>query len=157
MEDKKLDSLGMPHYVASGSHLQNAEKYRFLIIPKFDKDLEKVLQEKKTLDVKSVLTISQQVIDVLEYIHSKGYIHSDIKASNILSSDKKVIKKKKEIAQPLNHPIRACRIKSNKINRTRISRNLRLINDVKYVDDIPHLERLIRQSERERSKFLYRI
>ncbi|KAF2886761.1 hypothetical protein ILUMI_19412 [Ignelater luminosus] len=80
-----LKHLGIPHYVASGSHNAGEKKYRFLIIPRFDKDLDEILEANECkFNLKTVLTIALQIIDVLQYMHSKGYVHSDIKASNIV-------------------------------------------------------------------------
>lgn len=77
--------LGMPHYVASGSHTLNNEKLRFLVIPRYEQDLEKIfLSKSKKLNLKTTILICIQILDVLEYIHSKGYVHCDVKASNIL-------------------------------------------------------------------------
>lgn len=59
-------------------------KYRFLILPRYEKDLEAVLQTKQKFNIKTVVTIATQILDILEYMHDKGFIHSDIKASNIL-------------------------------------------------------------------------
>lgn len=94
---KCLKYLGMPHYVASGSHSHQDGKYRFLLLPKYKRDLEKILSEKKIFNVKTVLTIFIQILDVLEYIHSRGYVHSDIKASNIMLGDTTVIEEVKSL------------------------------------------------------------
>jgi serine/threonine protein kinase len=147
--DKKINSLGMPHYVASGSHVHKGERYRFLILPKFDKDLEKILQEKRTLNIKTVLTISSQIVDVLEYIHSKGYIHSDIKASNILLSNKKIYEKPQVPSRISNkytfaNPVRACRLL--KVPSRRVTRILRTHPNISYVDDIPDFEKILQNA-----------
>jgi serine/threonine protein kinase len=139
----------MPHYVASGSHVHKGERYRFLILPKFDKDLEKILQEKRTLNIKTVLTISSQIVDVLEYIHSKGYIHSDIKASNILLSNKKIYEKPQVPPRISNkytfaNPVRACRLL--KVPSRRVTRILRTHPNISYVDDIPDFEKILQNA-----------
>lgn len=90
-----LDFLGMPRYIASGIHERKAAhkpkgstdkaKYRFLVIQRFGDDLQKKLEElNSTFDLKTTYTIAKKVIDILEYIHSFGYIHADVKASNLL-------------------------------------------------------------------------
>ncbi|EFA00506.1 hypothetical protein TcasGA2_TC003370 [Tribolium castaneum] len=146
---KNISSLGMPHYVASGSHVHKGEKYRFLILPKFDRDLEKVLQEKKILNLKTVLTISLQIIDVLEYIHSKGYMHSDIKASNILLSNQNKPKPTvcKRVSSGCTRVSSGCtftsRLRACRKKPTRITRNLRPNAKVAfYLDDIPNFNQI---------------
>ena len=92
----------MPRYIASGihdkpsittktagakgkDHSSGHMKYRFLVIQRFGDDLQKKLEEvNHTFDLKTAYTIAKKVIDILEYIHSFGYIHADIKASNLL-------------------------------------------------------------------------
>lgn len=83
--ERNIASLGMPYYVASGSHQTKTSKYRFLIIPRFKCDIEQKLNKMiYGFNLKTVLTIGMQLLDTLEYIHSKGYVHCDIKASNVL-------------------------------------------------------------------------
>lgn len=141
----------MPHYVASGSHFYNGEKYRFLIIPRYKKDLEEVLKLKKMLSLKTVLTISLQILDILEYIHSKGYIHSDIKASNIMlgngtesawnstESPNRIEKRSLRITRTQN------RLKLRQ--RVFSKHTLRPIGSFKYVDDIPYLDDMLKNHE----------
>lgn len=62
-------------------------KYRFLVMPKFGLDLQKVLDSRDLrLSIRTAYTIGIKVLQVLEYVHSFGYIHADIKASNLLLS-----------------------------------------------------------------------
>lgn len=83
-------------------------------------------------------------MDVLEYIHHKGYIHSDIKASNILLGSKTVkanITGKPVAKNQKNvHPIRSCRLQKfasneNKCHNTRNNtRELRPKTNINYSD-----------------------
>ncbi|KAF5272325.1 hypothetical protein FQA39_LY07926 [Lamprigera yunnana] len=134
-EAMNMNHLAVPEYVASGSHKVNDNKYRFLILPRFEKDLEKVFEVKRKFNLKTVLTISLQIIDSLEYIHSHGYVHSDIKASNILFNEYKC--KKLAISSTISkslfryygfRPIRSCKVK-------KIQRVLRTNFTLHCVDD----------------------
>lgn len=82
---KKLKILGMPKFIAFGSHELNGTKYRFLVMQRFGDDLQKkFLLNKKKFSLKTVLTLGIKLMDILEFIHHQGYIHADIKASNLL-------------------------------------------------------------------------
>lgn len=123
----------MPHYVASGSHLYKGNKYRFLILPRYETDLENMLEKTKRFNLKTVLTVSMQLIDILQYIHSKGYVHSDIKASNILlgCAEKKTVEKQLFCYRTCN-PVRKCRIqKEGPVRRS--NRKSKIF----YLDDVP--------------------
>lgn len=76
----------MPVYIASGSFTDEntGVKYRFLVLPRYDIDLQKVIARTKVLDLKNVLVLAIQILDVLEYLHNQGYTHSDIKSSNLM-------------------------------------------------------------------------
>ena len=82
---KNLKSFGMPCLRGNGSYVHNGDKYRFLVMDRFGKDLQKVFQTgKKLFTEKVTYNLALKVLDVLEFIHSKGYCHNDIKAQNML-------------------------------------------------------------------------
>lgn len=140
--ENDMKFLGMPHYVASGSCYHNNEKYRFLLLPKYKKDLGKILHEKKLFNIKTVSNICIQILDVLEYIHARGYIHSDIKASNIMLGSQT---KSKPVYRKMNFcpdkpPARQLRNTIPKPVRKIPKRNLRPTSCVNYCEDIPYLE-----------------
>ncbi|XP_042238964.1 serine/threonine-protein kinase VRK1-like isoform X1 [Homarus americanus] len=88
-KEKRLKRLGMPKYLGSGSFEYNNNKYRFMVMERFGPDLQKILeQHSKRFSFKTVYQVGIQILDVLEYIHSKEYIHADIKASNLLIGHK---------------------------------------------------------------------
>jgi vaccinia related kinase len=82
---KHLEMLGMPEHIDHGSHTYNDEKYRFIVMEKFGSDIWNLFVKKgKYFEPPMVLKLSVQTLDVLEYIHSQGYIHADIKGANML-------------------------------------------------------------------------
>lgn len=82
---KGLASLGMPCHRGSGSVQFNGDKYRFLIMDRFGSDLQKIFQTgKHPFSDQVTCNLAIKIIDVLEYIHSQGYAHNDIKAQNLL-------------------------------------------------------------------------
>lgn len=61
------------------------KKYRFLVLQRFGDDVQKIwTRANERFDMKSAFNIALKVIDTLEYIHSHGYVHADVKASNLL-------------------------------------------------------------------------
>ncbi|XP_073965664.1 uncharacterized protein [Choristoneura fumiferana] len=85
-QENKQKRIGMPVYIASGSFTdeKTGTKYRFLVLPRYDIDLQKIIARSKVLDLKNVLVLALQILDVLEYLHNQGYTHSDIKSSNLM-------------------------------------------------------------------------
>lgn len=81
-----LSHLGVPKLVANGSHRKNGQKYRFLVMERFGSDLQRILDnsEGNKFNTKTACSIATQVLDCLEYIHSQGYVHKDVKGSNLL-------------------------------------------------------------------------
>ncbi|CAI5764503.1 serine/threonine-protein kinase VRK1 isoform X1 [Podarcis lilfordi] len=81
----KLKYLGVPKYWGSGLHQKNGKSYRFMVMDRFGKDLQKIFEERgKHFTRKTVLLLGLRILDVLEYIHEHEYVHGDIKASNLL-------------------------------------------------------------------------
>ncbi|KOX73968.1 Serine/threonine-protein kinase VRK1 [Melipona quadrifasciata] len=79
--------IGVPTYEGSGSHMHQGQKYRFLVIPRYGIDIGKLfISNGRKLPVKLVNRLAVQMLDALEYIHSQGYAHADVKGSNILLS-----------------------------------------------------------------------
>jgi len=81
-----LKHLGVPKLVANGSHVKNGQTYRFLVMERFGSDLQRILDnsEGNKFTTKTSCSVTLQVLDSLEYIHSQGYVHKDVKGSNLL-------------------------------------------------------------------------
>uniref|UniRef100_A0A674HGR0 non-specific serine/threonine protein kinase n=1 Tax=Taeniopygia guttata TaxID=59729 RepID=A0A674HGR0_TAEGU len=85
----KLKYLGVPRYWGSGLHERNGKSYRFMIMDRFGRDLQKMFEENaKQFSHKTVLQLGLRILDILEYVHEHEYVHGDIKASNLLLSYK---------------------------------------------------------------------
>ena len=71
MQSKKLKKLGMPLFITSGLHRVDDEEYRFLVMPQYKTDLQKLFIDcNKKFSVKTVLTIALQVVITQYYVDS---------------------------------------------------------------------------------------
>jgi vaccinia related kinase len=62
---KKLKSLGMPRYLGSGSHEYDGQKYRFVVMDRFGKDLWSLfIQNKRMFILPTVLTVGLQIVSI---------------------------------------------------------------------------------------------
>uniref|UniRef100_A0A1A9WMP8 non-specific serine/threonine protein kinase n=1 Tax=Glossina brevipalpis TaxID=37001 RepID=A0A1A9WMP8_9MUSC len=86
---------GIPDYIASGSHYFGSARYRFLVLPRFDRDLHSLIKNCR-VHQKSVLTLAIQIVNVLEKLHDSGYCHNDVKAQNLMISKCKYLTQLKQ-------------------------------------------------------------
>jgi serine/threonine protein kinase len=113
--------VGIPKYIASGSHCFTDSRYRFLIMPRYKTDLHSIIKSGR-LSRKHFLIVASQIIDVLMHLHEKNYVHSDIKAENIMIG----------ICQTKPKSSTKCSV--NQFNNMR-SHNLRPTKSIAYVID----------------------
>ncbi|AAK82249.1 389L [Invertebrate iridescent virus Kaz2018] len=76
---KNIQYLGLPKYYGSGLY----NDYRYIVMEKYDSNIDKLFRN-GDLNSSTILQIGIQILNIVEYIHSKGYIHADIKGENIL-------------------------------------------------------------------------
>jgi vaccinia related kinase len=75
----------MPCCHGFGSAIYADQRLRFVVIDRLGSDLEKFFQSgEKPFPLVTALRVALQVLDTLEFIHSKSYVHNDIKAQNLL-------------------------------------------------------------------------
>ena len=65
--------------------LHRGKKHNYLIMQLLGKSLDKVFVDmKKKFSIKTVCMIAYQMVQRIEFVHSKGYIHRDVKPGNFL-------------------------------------------------------------------------
>ncbi|XP_050093989.1 nucleosomal histone kinase 1-like [Anopheles aquasalis] len=84
-KQRKLKHLGVAHYISSGSQEVLGVKHRYLVMPRFGESLQTLfVHHSECLPLRIVYRVALQILDVLEFLHSCGYVHGDLKPANIL-------------------------------------------------------------------------
>lgn len=80
IKKKNLRYLGMPRYIGSGSHECKGQKYRFVVMERFGKDLWSLfLESERVFPVATVFRIAHQVVSRNTSIYINTFSHSFIK------------------------------------------------------------------------------
>ena len=54
-------------------------------MPRYGTDLQTVLDNQNSaLSLENTASVATQVLDSLEYLHSMGYVHKDLKGNNLI-------------------------------------------------------------------------
>ena len=78
---KEIQGEGIPKVY----RLHNGHKHNYLLMQLLGKSLDKLFSEtNRKFSIKTVSQIGYQMVQRIEYVHSKGYIHRDIKPGNFL-------------------------------------------------------------------------
>jgi len=90
MKQQRLKHLAVPKYIASGICEYNSKNFRYIVMHRFAKDLQTILNDNQHyLPESFVLYLTRQILNSLQYIHEKGYAHGDIKGANIMLKNDK--------------------------------------------------------------------
>ena len=66
--------------MSSGIHNYNKNDLRYLIMPRFGRDLQKLFEENgKKFDRELIAQIATKMLYAIEYMHRRRYAHADIK------------------------------------------------------------------------------
>ena len=97
VDNKSLKHLSVPMYRSSGQFKYKTDEnsnfveemykeFRFLVLNRFQSDFQAILdkQPNQIHNEIGVLCLMRQIVQSLEYIHSCGYVHGDIKGSNVM-------------------------------------------------------------------------
>ena len=76
--------IGIPYIKWFGIHDNTQVTYRFMVFDLLGNSLYDLKHQYKTFTVEQVQKCGYDVIKIIEYIHSMGYLHRDIKPENFL-------------------------------------------------------------------------
>ena len=78
---KEIQGDGIPKVYK----LHHGHKHNYLLMQLLGKSLDKLFTDtNRKFSIKTVSQIAYQMVQRIEYVHSKGYIHRDIKPGNFL-------------------------------------------------------------------------
>lgn len=110
-------------------------------MPRYKTDLHSILKYGR-LSQRHFLVIASQIIDILKHLHEKHYVHSDIKAENIMVGQCQVKVSPNKTQAFAENTYKPAKVRRNNehssdffSNNTRGSHNLRPTRKVAYISD----------------------
>ena len=89
MEYQILKEMQGGEGIAQVYKLHTGSKHNYLVMQLLGKSLDKLFTDtNKKFSIKTVSQIAYQMVQRIEYVHSRGYIHRDIKPGNFLIGKK---------------------------------------------------------------------
>ena len=74
-----------PRLLADG--IMNEKKLKYVVIPKYDIDLEHLfVARKRKFQLSTIINMGLQIIERLEVMHNCGLFHNDMKPQNLMSN-----------------------------------------------------------------------
>ena len=60
--ERRLKYLGVPKYFGTGRHVKNGQTYRFMVMPRFSTDLQKLFVKSQTFLPQTVMALSLRMV-----------------------------------------------------------------------------------------------
>lgn len=83
-EAKIYKKISNPDQGVANVKVTKKDEELFLVMDLLGCNIEKLMNKKKRLSLKSVIYLAIKMIDIMKYIHSCGYIHRDMKPDNFV-------------------------------------------------------------------------
>jgi serine/threonine protein kinase len=81
-EARIYKQIADPEQGVANMKVTTCKEKRIIVMDLLGPSLESLVTEHKRFGLKTIILLAMQMIDVIKYIHSRGYVHRDIKPDN---------------------------------------------------------------------------